>query len=114
MDQPKLLDLVRRKCRLKHYRFRTEGAYVGWIKRYVRYHGITHPRDLGDNAVEQFLSDLATNRSVSASTQNQALDAVLQCLTGKYRLMGYFLYGSGLRQKECLALRVKEPLSPTR
>ena len=146
MDQPKLLERVRLKCRLKHLSFRTEEAYLSWSKRYVRYHQMAHPQALGDDAVEQFLSDLATRRGVSASTQNQALaailflykevlgraashlaftrarpshhlpvvlsrrevNAILECLTRKYRLMGYFLYGSGLRQSECLSLRVKD------
>jgi integron integrase len=72
----KLLDVVRRAIRLRHYSERTEDAYIGWIRRYVVYHGKRHPRDLGEPEVTQFLSSLAT-RGVSASTQNQALSAIL-------------------------------------
>jgi integron integrase len=67
---------VRQEIRLRHYSERTEEAYFGWIRRYVVYHGKRHPRDLGETEVRQFLSSLAT-RGVSASTQNQALSAIL-------------------------------------
>ncbi len=74
---PRLLDEVRRRLRLRHYSLRTEQAYVGWIRRYVRANGKRHPRALGAAEVERFLSDLATAGSVSAGTQNQALSALL-------------------------------------
>lgn len=74
---PKLLDVVRDKIRLKHYSIRTETQYLQWVKRYVLFHHKRHPREMGGREVEEFLSHLATDRSVSASTQNQALSALL-------------------------------------
>ncbi len=76
-DQPRLLDRVREKIRVKHYSIRTETAYVGWIKRFILFHDKKHPEMLGAKEVEAFLSDLATTRNVAASTQNQALNAIL-------------------------------------
>ncbi len=76
-DQPRLLDRVREKIRVKHYSIRTEKAYVGWIKRFILFHDKQHPKTLGARHVEAFLSDLATTRNVAASTQNQALNAIL-------------------------------------
>jgi hypothetical protein len=55
MGKPKLLYEVRRKCWLRHYSHLTEQAYVGWIKRYVRFHGTTHLKNLGDDAIEAYL-----------------------------------------------------------
>lgn len=72
-----LLDEVRRRIRLRHYSVRTEQAYVGWIWRFVLANDRRHPRDLGPDAVERFLSDLATEGRVSSSTQGQALSALL-------------------------------------
>ena len=63
--------------RLRHFSLRTEKAYLGWIRRYIRFHGRRHPRDMGNAEVTAFLSHLATARDVSASTQNQALQALL-------------------------------------
>ena len=74
---PKLLDQVREKIRVKHYSIRTETQYLQWIKRFIYFHGKRHPRDLGAAEVEAFLSHLATEGNVSASTQNQALSALL-------------------------------------
>lgn len=76
-EGPRLLDEVRRRLRLKHYSFRTEQAYLGWIRRYIRVHAPVHPRQLGGVELEGFLSQLATVGRVSPSTQNQALSAVL-------------------------------------
>ncbi|MBV5336303.1 phage integrase N-terminal SAM-like domain-containing protein, partial [bacterium] len=73
----RLLDQVRDKLRKLHYSPRTEEAYVGWIKRYIWFHGKRHPREMGEAEVEAFLSSLATQRGVSASTQNQALCGLL-------------------------------------
>ena len=75
--KPKLLDQVRAKIRLKHYSIRTEQAYVDWIRRYILFHGKRHPQEMGKPEVEQFLSHLAVERNVAASTQNQALSAIL-------------------------------------
>jgi len=74
---PKLLDQVRDRIRVKHYSIRTETQYLQWIKRFVLFHSKRHPRDMGAVEVEAFLSHLATEGNVSASTQNQALSALL-------------------------------------
>lgn len=76
-NPPKLLDQVRAKIRLKHYSIRTEQAYTDWIKRFIVHFGKRHPRDLGASEVEQFLTHLAVNGKVAASTQNQAKAALL-------------------------------------
>ncbi len=68
---PKLLDQVRGKIRLKHYSIQTEQAYTGWIKRFILHFGKKHPCDIGAAEVEQFLTHLAVNGKVAASTQNQ-------------------------------------------
>jgi len=74
---PKLLDQVRDKLRVKHYAIRTEQSYVDWIKPYIYFHDKTHPRELGAQDVEAFLTHLAVAGKVSASTQNQAKSALL-------------------------------------
>lgn len=73
----KLLDQVRGKIRLKHYSLRTEQAYTDWIKRYILYFGKKHPLEMGAAEVERFLTSLAVQNKVSASTQNQAKSALL-------------------------------------
>ena len=75
--QPRLLDQLRDQIRLKHYSIRTERVYYEWVKRFVRFHKYRHPMEMGAAEVEAFLSDLAVRRNVSASTQNQALAALL-------------------------------------
>ena len=77
MSKPKLLDQIRQLMRLRHYSLRTEEAYIGWIRRYILFHGKRHPRELGENDIAKFLSHLAIERRVAASTQNQALNALL-------------------------------------
>jgi integron integrase len=72
-----LLGEVRRRLRVKHYSLRTEKAYLQWIRRYIRQHGMRHPREMGGVEVEAFLSRLATRDRVAPSTQNQALSALL-------------------------------------
>jgi len=74
---PKLLDRVRAAMRLRHFSARTEEAYLGWIRRYIRFHGVRHPGEMGARDVSAFLTHLAVRRRVSASTQNQALNALL-------------------------------------
>jgi integrase len=81
---PRLLAALRAALRVRHYSPRTEEAYIGWVRRFVRFHGLRHPRELGPREVAAFLSDLATRGRVSASTQGQALAALL------------FLYGEVL------------------
>jgi integron integrase len=144
---PKLLDRVRDAIRTRHYSYRTEEAYVGWVKRFILFHHKRHPAEMGKAEIEQFLTALAVKRHLAASTQNQALAAllflykdVLECdpgwlndvvrakrphrlptvltsaevsallaqLRGVHWLMAMLLYGSGLRLRECLRLRVKD------
>jgi integron integrase len=144
---PKLLDQVRELMRVRHYSYRTEETYLYWIRQYILFNGKQHPALLGAPEVSAFLSHLANRRNVSASTQNQALAAllflyrhvldvqlpwlddvdrakrpsrlpvvltrkeaaaVLARLSGTNWLMASLLYGSGLRLRECLSLRVKD------
>src|SRR5712691_3560155 len=76
-SRPKLLDRVRHAIRTRHYSSRTEEAYVHWIRRYIVFHEKKHPSTLGAPDISRFLTWLAVERQVSASTQNQALSAVL-------------------------------------
>ena len=73
----KLEQQIREACRVRHYSLSTERVYVGWYKRFVRWAGMKHPATLGGDMVERWLSSLATEGEVSASTQRQALAAVL-------------------------------------
>jgi len=73
----KLMDAVQDALRVKNYAYRTEKTYMHWIRQYVRFHLPAHPRDVGAEGVSKFLTYLATERNVSASTQNQALAAIL-------------------------------------
>jgi len=77
MGEPKLLDQVKNLIRTKHYSIRTEEAYVGWIRKFILFHGKRHPREMGENEISAFLTHLAVNRNVAASTQNQAFNALL-------------------------------------
>ena len=76
-QRPKLLDQVRGAIRARHYSPRTEEAYVGWIEQFIRHHDLRHPGGMGEQEVSDFLTSLAVRRGVSASTQNQALSALL-------------------------------------
>ena len=82
--QPKLLDRLRHACRVRHYSRRTEDAYHDWCRRFILFHQVRHPDTMGEAEVNAFLTHLAVRRNVSASTQNQALSALL------------FLYGKVL------------------
>lgn len=77
MNPPRLLDQVRDVIRRRHYSIRTEQAYPDWIKRFILFHHKKHPREMGAPEVEQFLTHLAVVGNVAASTQNQALSALL-------------------------------------
>lgn len=141
----KFLDDLRDKIRVKQYAYKTEKTYLDWAERYIRFHGLRHPKDMGRVELEAFLTSLAKS-GVSASTQNQAMAAILfmyremlgvsfegiqairakgsthiptvltvdevkrvLCrLQGVYHMIGYLLYGGGLRLMECLRLRVKD------
>ena len=73
----RLLDQVRERIRYLHYSLSTEKVYLYWIRFFIRWHGLKHPRDMGARQVEAFLTMLAAQRKVSASTHNQALSALL-------------------------------------
>lgn len=76
-DKPKLLDQVRDVIRRKHFSIRTEQTYVDWIKRYIFFHGKRHPNEMSEAEITAFLTHLARAGKVAASTQNQALSALL-------------------------------------
>ena len=98
--KPKLLDQVKQAIRTRHYSPRTEETYVGWIKRFIFFHNKRHPAEMGEPEIARFLSGLATDRHVSASTQNQAFNALL------------FLYREVLQKKISLiegVVRAKRP-----
>ena len=73
----KLLDQVSDKIRLRHYSYRTEKTYIHWIKRYILFHNKTHPNQLEGEALNAYLTYLAKEKNVSASTQNLARNAIL-------------------------------------
>ena len=75
--QPRLLDQMRHAMRVRHYSIRTENTYVHWAKRFILFHNKRHPVDMAEKEVNAFLSYLAVNRKVSASTQTQALSALV-------------------------------------
>ena len=143
----KLLDQVRNALRVKHYAYRTEESYMQWIRRYILFHNKRHPKEMAEPEVQAFLTHLAVEGNVAASTQNQALSALLflyryvlqqplsdsidavrarqskhlptvltpeevqqlfKHLEGNHQLLAKLLYGSGLRLKEGLRLRVKD------
>ncbi|GAB4227049.1 MAG: hypothetical protein Kow0049_06830 [Stanieria sp.] len=89
MEKPtkKLLEQVSDVIRLKHYSYKTEKSYVNWIKRYILFHNKRHPREMSGREIEEFLTHLAVEENVAASTQNQALNAIL------------FLYKEVLKQE---------------
>lgn len=76
-EGPKVLDRVRRASRTRNLSIRTDTAYPGWVRRDVRFHNLSHPADLNEKQVRDFLIHLAVERNVAASTQNQALAALL-------------------------------------
>src|SRR3990172_6941945 len=85
-EKPKLLEQLRQAIRTRHYSPRTEQAYVHWIKRFILFHKKRHPSEMGEKEISNFLNHLAVKCNVSASTQNQALCAIV------------FLYKQVLRQ----------------
>jgi hypothetical protein len=76
-QKPRLLDQVRQAIQRRHYSDKTEKAYIHWIKRYIFFHNKRHPGEMGEAEIGRFLTALATTLKVSASTQNQALNALL-------------------------------------
>ena len=86
----KLFDQVRQAIRARHYSYRTEKAYIHWIKRFTLFHNTRHPAEMGEAEIGRFLSRLATDSRVSASTQNQALNALLFLYRGVFgKAIGY-------------------------
>lgn len=147
MAKSELLNRVREEIRRRNYSYRTEKSYIRWIVRFVKFNKLAHPNDMDADEVVEFLNWLANERDVAASTQNQALCAIvflykqvldqplgsfdnlqrakeperlpvvlspkeankiIANMEGDARLMVELLYGSGLRQSECLRLRVKD------
>ncbi|MDD3807422.1 MAG: integron integrase [Candidatus Marinimicrobia bacterium] len=76
-NKPRLLDQVRQVIRIKHYSLRTEESYINWIKRFIFFHNKRHPIEMGEKEIGEFITHLAKNKKVSASTQNQALCAII-------------------------------------
>ncbi len=76
-ERPRLLEQVRLARRARHYSPRTERAYVGWVRRFILFHGKRHPAEMSEAEINAFLTHLAVRERVSASTQNQALAALL-------------------------------------
>lgn len=102
MVKPKLLDQVRHATRVRHLSYRTEQAYVSWIKRFIFFHNKRHPNEMDETDVSRFLTFLAVRRHVSASTQNQALSAIL------------FLYRSVLKKELGWVENVERAKKPSR
>ena len=102
MSKPKLLDQVRDAIRVKHYSYRTEEAYVYWAKAYILFHHKRHPKQMGEREISQFLTHLAVDKNVAASTQNQALSALL------------FLYREVLRRPLDERIQAKRAKRPAR
>ncbi|MFH1523559.1 MAG: integron integrase [Chloroflexota bacterium] len=98
----KLLDQVRETLRTKHYSYRTEQTYVDWIKRFIYFHGKRHPIDMGAKEVQAYISYLANERHVAASTQNQALSAII------------FLYKYVLQKELTILSHIIRPGRPER
>jgi integrase len=76
-NKPKLLDQVRDVIRRRHFSIRTEQAYIDWIRRFILFHNKRHPREMAETEISAFLTHLARDSRVAASTQNQALSALL-------------------------------------
>jgi len=130
LQAPRLLDQVRERVRYLHYSLRTEQAYAHWVRAFVRFPRMRHPREMGQPEVEAFLSWLVAERQVTVSTHRQALSALLflyqkvfgqnlpwiqsigrphllALLQGEQRLLAQWLYGTGMRIAEVLHLRAK-------
>ena len=94
----RLLDQMRERIRYCHYSLRTEQAYLFWVRRFIRFHRLRHPRSMGSAEVQAFLSHLATAE----------VAGLLERVEPSFAIMVALLYGAGLRLMECLRLRVKD------
>ena len=97
--KPKLLDQMKNVMRIKHYSLQTEKSYIQWVRRYIYFHNKRHPEEMGALDVQKYLSYLAVEQNVSASTQNQALNAIV------------FLYKNVLKKElgSIDAIRARKP-----
>lgn len=95
--KPKLLDQVHHVIRMLHYSPKTEESYVHWIKRFIFFHNKRHPAEMSEKEISCFLSSLASEAQVSASTQNQALNAILFLLPHAAPFVCHPLTGGRLR-----------------
>ena len=102
--QRRLLDQLPEQLRYLHYSLRTEEAYVRWVRAFVRWSGMRHPRQMGAAEVQAFLAWLAAERRVSVAE----VRAVLALLDGTHAVLGQLLYGTGIRITEALQLRTKD------
>ena len=98
MDKPpkKLLDQVRDLIRLKHYSIRTEQAYISWIKRYIYFHKKRHPKEMGNQEIEAFLTHLAVNLKVASSTKGVRYTITMRFKGNriKFEVSGWEIYSS--------------------
>ena len=111
--QPTLITVVRERLRLKHYSLRTEQSYVGWVRRYIRFHGRRHPREMGAREVlgiDLTWLDVITRAKapehVPVVLSRSEIDRLFGHLDGTHALMARLLYGTGMRLMECVRLRV--------
>jgi|SRR5437763_1174790 len=102
MSQPRLLDEVRTVCRMRHLSLRTEQSYRNWIKRFILFHQKKHPREMGEAEIRVFISHLAVEGGISASTQTVALSALL------------FLYRDVLKQELPYVTNIERAQKPKR
>jgi site-specific recombinase XerD len=100
--KPRLLDEVRNVCRMRHLSIRTEQAYIAWIKKFILFHEKQHPRAMGETEIRAFISHLAVDGGISASTQPVALSALL------------FLYRNVLKQELPYVSNIERARRPKR
>lgn len=106
--QPRLRDQVHAIIRVNHYSIRTEKTYWYWVRYFIRFHQMKHPRDMGPREVNEFLTWLAVHRNVAAATQSQALNALV-FLYGKVLDKPLGEIGEVIRSKKPLPGRVRHP-----
>lgn len=104
-QEPRLLELVRQKIRLKHYSIRTEESYLGWIKRYIYFHEKKHPKDMG--RAEDAFRAKKPQRLPTVLTFDETME-IFDAMTGVFQVIAKILYGCGFRGIECVRLRVKD------